>query len=101
MGAGDKLKFNVLKGGRPVKDTGCNNRNFIVFAEDTWSIVFPDPFRNSIIFSVNVTEVGPLKYRVVTPRSGITSFFTATDSLPFTYPIGQKLRPCIVASIDL
>jgi hypothetical protein len=91
----------MFKGGRPVKDTGCNNRNFIVLPEDTWSIIFSDPSRNTIIFSVNVTEVGLLKYRVVTPRLGISSFFFGTDSLPFRYPIGQQLRPRIISSIDL
>jgi hypothetical protein len=66
---GGKEPLDSFKGGRPVEETGCNNRKLIVVSEESWSIVLPDPSSNSIVFSVNVAEIRPLKYMVRGPRT--------------------------------
>ncbi len=65
MREGDKRPFDMFEGGRPIEETGCNNRKLILVSEDSWSIVFPDPSCNSIILPVNVAEIRPLKYMVI------------------------------------
>ena len=101
MDKGDERPLDVIKGGRPVEQTGCNNRKFILVSEDSWSIVFPDPSCNSIVLPVNVAEIRPLKYMVIRPWTWSISFFELTYFLPFRYPISQQLLPCIILSIDL
>lgn len=87
MDKGAECPFDVLQGGRPVEETGCNNRKFIGVSEDSWSIIFPDPSSNSIVLSVNVAEIRPLKYMVSTPRTFSPCFFELTYLLPLVDPI--------------
>ena len=86
---------------RPVKDPGRDNGVVVIFTQYFWSIVLPDPLSDTVIFSVDVTEVGILKDPVVTPRLGFTVLFKKADYLPFLYPVCQKLRRRIISSTDL
>ncbi len=101
MDKGDEGPLNVFQGRGPVEETGCNNRKFILVSEDSWSIIFPDPSSNSIVFPVNVAEIRPLKYIVIGPRTFSPCFFELTYLFPFLYPISEQLLPCISLSIDL
>jgi hypothetical protein len=72
-----------------IKDPGCNDSRFIILSQELDSIVLPDPSCNPIVFSVNVSEIGPLKYRVSCPWLWSSFFLSEWDKFSLIYPILQ------------